>query len=320
MIGTIRKGEIIPLTFDIMFTEIFNNEDSICILEEFIAGYFNYSLDDVRGNLEILSRRLPKENRIDSRKEVDLLLNLNGRKINIEMSNSRSNGVINRNIVYLCKIHSEQLKYGDDSYSRINESVQIVFNNYDCHNELRKTYYLRDSDGNILSKKLRIDIINLAKGREICYTDDEYEDYLVSWCKIFTEIKENKLRDLSEQVLSNNSRNMLMKKMNKLSGDDEMIRLYTKLSRREMEFNTYKNEAREEGHAEGLAEGLAEGRAEGLAEGRVEGLAEGRIEGKNEGLIEGTKNIALNMLNEGISLSMISKCTGLTEEELEKIK
>lgn len=87
MIETIKDGDIIPLTFDIMFTEIFNNEDSICILEEFIAGYFNYSLDDVRENLKILSRRLPKENRIESRKEVDLLLNLNGKKINIEMSN-----------------------------------------------------------------------------------------------------------------------------------------------------------------------------------------------------------------------------------------
>jgi len=84
VIDTIREGELIPLTFDIMFIEIFNNEDSICILEEFIAGYFNFSLDDVRGNLEILSRRLPKENRIDSRKEVDLLLNLNGKKIKIE--------------------------------------------------------------------------------------------------------------------------------------------------------------------------------------------------------------------------------------------
>ena len=292
MVSTIKKGEIIPLTFDIMFTEIFNNEDSICILEEFISGYFNYPLESVRGNLEILSRRLPKENRIDSRKEVDLLLNLNGRKINIEMSNSRSNGVVNRNIVYLCKIHGEQLKYGDDSYSKINESIQIVFNNYDCHDELKKTYYLRDEDGNILSKKLRIDIINLEKGREICYTQDEYENYLASWCKILTEIKEYKLNDLSEQVLSNNSKNILMKKVNKLSGDDEMVRLYTKLSKRELEFNTLKEEAREEGFTKGHAEGMN----------------------------KGTKNVALKMLNEGIPTAMISKCTGLTEEEIEKIK
>ena len=300
MVDTIKKGEIIPLTFDIMFTEIFNNEECLCILEEFISGYFNYPLESVRGNLEILSRRLPKENRIDSRKEVDLLLNLNGRKINIEMSNSRSNGVINRNIVYLCKIHGEQLKYGDDSYSNINESIQIVFNNYNCHNELKKTYYLTDKEGKILSKKLRIDIINLAKGREICYTESEYEDYLASWCKILTESKENKLNVLSEQVLSNNSKNILMKKMNKLSGDDEMVRLYTKLSRRELEFNTRKIEAREEG----------------LAEGRAEGLAEGLVEGRKEE----SRNISLNMLKEGIAISVISKCTGLSEEEINKLK
>ena len=300
MIDIALDRDIIPLTFDIMFTEIFNNDDSLCILEEFVSGYFNYNLNDVRGNLEILSRRLPRENRIDSRKEVDLLLNLNGKKINIEMSNSRSNGVVNRNIVYLCKIHGEQLKYGDDSYSNINESVQIVFNNYDCHDELRKTYYLRDSDGNILSQKLRIDIINLEKGKEICYTGNVNEDYLASWCKILTEIKENKLKDISEQVLSNDSSNVLMKKMNKLSGDDEMVRLYTKLSRREMEFNTYKNEAREEGRAEGRIEGMAEGRTEGRA--------------------EESRNIALNMLKEAVDINLISKCTGLSIEEIENLK
>jgi len=40
---------------------------------------------------------------------------------------------------------------------------------------------------------LRIDIINLEKGKKICYTENEYEDYLASWCKILTEIRENKL-------------------------------------------------------------------------------------------------------------------------------
>ena len=59
-----------------------------------------------------------------------------------------------------------------------------------------------------MTKPLRIDIINLAKGREICYTEDEYEDYLASWCKVLTESKENKLNDLSKQVLSNNSKNI----------------------------------------------------------------------------------------------------------------
>ena len=35
--------------------------------------------------------------------------------------------------------------------------------------------------------------------------------------------------------------------MNILSGDDDMVRLYTELSRREMEFNTLKEETKEAG-------------------------------------------------------------------------
>ena len=106
----LKENELIPLTFDIMFTEIFNNPDNICILEEFISNYLDIPLKEVTGNLKILSRRLKKEVRYDSRKEVDLLLNYKGKKINIEMSNNKSDGVINRNVVYLCKIHGNQLK------------------------------------------------------------------------------------------------------------------------------------------------------------------------------------------------------------------
>lgn len=40
----------------------------------------------------------------------------------------------------------------------------------------------------------------------------------------------------------------------------KMVRLYTKLSKRELEFNTYKNEAREEGYAEGIIAGKLEGK------------------------------------------------------------
>ena len=164
MESALKENELIPLTFDIMFTEIFNNPNNICILEEFISNYLDIPLKDVTGNLKILSRRLNKEARYDSRKEVDLLLNYKGKKINIEMSNNKSDGVINRNIVYLCKIHGNQLKSGDKSYSKIHDTIQIMFNNFDIDDELRTTWYLRNDDGKILTNKLRIDIINLAKG------------------------------------------------------------------------------------------------------------------------------------------------------------
>lgn len=43
----LKENELIPLTFDIMFTEIFNNPDNICILEEFISNYLDIPLKEV---------------------------------------------------------------------------------------------------------------------------------------------------------------------------------------------------------------------------------------------------------------------------------
>lgn len=58
------------------------------------------------------------------------------------------------------------------------------------------------------------------------------------------------------------------------------------------------------GRREGLEEGLAEGREKGLAEGRAESRAE----------------TAKMMLADGEPISKIMRYTGLTEEEIEKMR
>ena len=96
----LNNGEIISLTFDPIFTNIFNNEEKIYILEDFISIYFDIPINDVIGNLKILSRKINK-NKLEASKEVDLLLSLNGIKINIELSNRCTIGVRERNLVYI---------------------------------------------------------------------------------------------------------------------------------------------------------------------------------------------------------------------------
>ena len=301
---TLKENELIPLTFDIMFTEIFNNPDNICILEEFISNYLDIPLKEVTGNLKILSRRLKKEVRYDSRKEVDLLLNYKGKKINIEMSNNKSDGVINRNVVYLCKIHGNQLKVGDINYSKINSTIQIVFNNFNIGNELKTTWYLRNDEGQILTSKLRIDIINLVKGKDLCYTGSEKVDYLINWCKLLTTKDRENVKDISSQIMSHKSTDMLINNMSALSEEDEMVKLYTKLSRREMEYNTYIAEATEEGYNNGHEKGYNEGIKKGIEQG---------IEQKNN-------EIAKKMLDKSLDITTIEEITGLTKEEIMKLK
>ena len=70
--------------------------------------------------------------------------------------------------------------------------------------------------------------------------------------------------------------------------------------------------AKETGHTEGLEEGLVKGREEGRAEGLEEGLAKGREDAKQQ--------IAINLLQLGSPCEIVAKATGLSLEEVTKLK
>ena len=87
---------------------------------------------------------------------------------------------------------------------------------------------------------------------------------------------------------------------------------------------TGREEGREEGHKVGREEGLKEGREEGHKEGKEEGLKEGKEEGIKEGRAEGSKDerskIAINLIRLGASCEIIVQATGLSEEEVSRLK
>ena len=62
-----------------------------------------------------------------------------------------------------------------------------------------------------------------------------------------------------------------------------------------------------------------EGKEEGRVEGRVEGKVEGKEEGKEEGREERNMEIAKTMKAEGFSSEQITRLTGLSIEEIEKL-
>ncbi|MCQ2194071.1 MAG: hypothetical protein MJZ28_03885 [Paludibacteraceae bacterium] len=66
-------------------------------------------------------------------------------------------------------------------------------------------------------------------------------------------------------------------------------------------------------------EGRDEGRVEGRAEGRIEGRAEGRVEGRAEGRVETNVANAREMKKLGVDYLIISKVTGLSNDEIEKL-
>lgn len=76
----------------------------------------------------------------------------------------------------------------------------------------------------------------------------------------------------------------------------------------------------EEFEAEKIKEGLEKGLLEGLQKGLQEGLQKGLQKGIEQGIEQGKLDVAKAMLLEGLDISVVSKITGLTIDEIEYSK
>nr|VFK44904.1 MAG: hypothetical protein BECKSD772E_GA0070983_104510 [Candidatus Kentron sp. SD] len=75
----------------------------------------------------------------------------------------------------------------------------------------------------------------------------------------------------------------------------------------------------QQGLQEGLQEGIQQGLQEGLQEGIQQGLQQGLQQGKEEGEEKGRKEVARAALGNGIDISVVSKISGLSEEEIREL-
>ena len=63
-----------------------------------------------------------------------------------------------------------------------------------------------------------------------------------------------------------------------------------------------------------------EGKQEGLAEGMEKGMELGMEKGMEKGMNQKALDIARNMLADGVDINLIMKYSGLTQEQIEKLK
>ena len=82
-------------------------------------------------------------------------------------------------------------------------------------------------------------------------------------------------------------------------------------------------ERHDDGRDEGIAIGEKRGRTEGIAigekRGRTEGIAIGEKRGRAEGMAAGKIETARNMLKNGISADLITKCTGISAQQIREL-
>ena len=67
-------------------------------------------------------------------------------------------------------------------------------------------------------------------------------------------------------------------------------------------------------------EGLAEGMEKGMELGIEKGMKKGMEKGMKKGMNQKALDIARNMLADGVDINLIMKYSGLTQEQIEKLK
>lgn len=233
-------------------------------------------------------------------KIADLIIYIENNIINIEANQVLNSGIIDKNNSYHYKIASE---------SKNNDLNPLVIQiNIDRKNKFEKLitkFQLRDESGKYtIDNKFinyHINIDNVLKKEYNKGKLTRFEKLLL----LMVIEEKSILRKISK---NDKELSYMVDKIEEMALNDGIVGLYDKEKAMERVNAINKMEA--------IAEGLSEGRAKGLSEGRAKGLAEGKIEGE----IVAKKEIAKNMINESMSIDLIEKITGLSKEEIKKLK
>lgn len=276
---------------DVCMKELFRNET---ILKYFISAILAIppeSILTIRLKNTFLWRKAQKQ----KQGILDVLAEMNdSTKINVEIQLKHYANWDRRQLFYLAKLYTEELRIGED-YSLLKKCVAVCILDFNLTNrkEYHHVYRLRDKLGYEFSDVLEVHVLELKKKLE---ETGEVED----WIRFF---RANSEEDLN-MINTKNPGILEAIREVRTMGLSRRLRLrYEAHLKQVRDERAWKKYEREEARKEGLAEGHAEGLAEGLAEGRAE-----------------VRKIIRNMIDQKLSDKDILKLSGCTEEELQAIK
>jgi len=293
-------GYKIPIVSDVMFYVMLNNEKRKKYAAYLISLALNTDYKKVLNSITFTKEKLDKENYYEKGKTVDLVCEVNNEIVNIEMNNYKDVTSLERNLSYLFDLYKSKNKMGK-KYNFV-KSIQININNFifEGTKDSIETYGIIREDGKKwLTDKIIIINIYLPIIKEKCYNKEklsEFEKLLL----VFNETDNNMLNNLKE---GNKIMEEYVKDATNASQDNEVIGLYDKELHDEMLKNTMIDNARTDGVELGIEIGIERGINIGIEHGNKQKQIE----------------IAKNMLNKNMDITIISEITGLSTEEIEKL-
>ena len=326
----LKEGEKISIMSDSMFKTMFQNDNRIKYSAKLISYYIDISYEELLKSIRLSKNELDKNKEKSKGEKCDYVATINDATINIEVNNNGSLDILERNIEYAYRLFSKMIKRGG-KYA-YNQVIQFNINNFsfEGNDKIVDIYSVQNDDLIRCSDKLifvQIYIPNLMKKWYTLGVQklDESEKYLLAL--VLRNIDDSKKVGEGVQIMEE-----YVDEAVGVSLDDDLRESYDKeIALKDLgRYQGYidgeaigREEGLRVGREKGIKEGLEKGIKEGLEEGKKKGLEEGKKkgleEGKKKGLEEGKIEVAKKLLKENISVDVISKCTGLSNNQIKEL-
>ncbi len=275
---------------DIVFQRIFGSPENEDILISFLNALLENTEKEKITKVEYVDTKLSNIEIVDDKLGIlDVrVITEKGIHINVEIQLVNRHNMINRTLFYWSRLYSNQLKRGED-YRNLNKTITInIINfNYIDSEKYHTVYHLyEDEEKRKLTDILEIHFVELLKYLE---KRPGLNNSLNKWLAFLTK-PERKVLEVAEMAEPAIKKAITVLDM--LSRDPDTVRLA------ELRMKQILDE-------KSMVEGAKE---------------EGRKEGIKEGIKEGVIKTAKSALIKGADISFVAAITGLSEEEVRKLK
>ena len=272
---------------DRAFKEVFLKPDNSDLLKALLEFILKIKID----KLEIKKTELLSGNVNIKDKRVDAIVHTGNKKIEIEINSQNKDYLHTRSTAYICNIYQSNASVGD-TYNEDTDIIQVNLTwGLGRNNDEMKIYKIMNEKGELYVKNFIIYEINMDYYDKIWYSKNE------------EEIKKNQymiMLDLDKKELKNMPKDKIV---------DKYITNVT-IVNNDPEFQKYMSEEEDKKKIQNSL----------LSEAKEEGISQGISQGYTSGINDGIKQTAKNLLSMNMPIEDISKATGLSIEEINKLK
>ena len=279
-----KEKKYIPFYYDALFYKIFGDDKDTSLLKRLIELSLNITVKEIK----ILNGKLLSDKNKDKVSYLDLYVELDDEsKVSIEVNTNTDYYIKDRNLYFLAKGMGNDMESGETYYD-FKKHYQINLNGT---NKRQKhpfnENYLMNKYQEVFSNKIKIVEVDLVYFKNICYTNGDIKS-LSEFEKLMGLLG---CQNEEEQKFFESEKGMIeiiMKKADKFRDDSKMIEMYD----RDVMFEHMRRKE----------------------------LSDAIHNTTKEVISDTTNKIAINMINKGIDVDVIADVTGLSIEEINKLK